>query len=61
MSLTVLFGAGAAGAGDEAEGSDELPKISASRSVLFCTGAAEAPFGAGVDGMSSPRRLSCSL
>ena len=61
MSLTVFFGAGAAGAGEGAEGSDELPKISASRSVLLCTGAAEAPLGAGVDGISSPRRLSCKL
>lgn len=58
MSLTVLFGADAAGAEVGAEGSEELPKISASRSVLLCTGAAGVPFGAGVEGMSSPRRLS---
>ena len=58
ISLTVLFVEDAAGAGEGTEGSEELPKISAKRSVLLCTGAAGAPFGAGVEGISSPRRLS---
>lgn len=61
MSCTVLFWLWA-GAGDDAAGDEELPKISARRSWLFCATAGTLPFATGAPpGMSSPSKSPCQM